>query len=67
MSQLVPTNWNVGRGKQCGVKIKEVLLMTLTVLKSGGQGDFLRLVFNINGPTIERMIGGFIRAIIWIL
>lgn len=41
MSQFVQTNWNVGHGKQCRVKHKDVLFMNLTVLQYGGQWDLL--------------------------
>lgn len=59
----VATHWNVGRGKKSSFKAKDVLLMTLTVLKHGGSWDFLSKMFKIKGPTFERTVMTFVDVI----
>lgn len=56
-------NWNVGRGRKSLFTIKEVLFMLLSVLKNGGNWDFLGCVFKMKGPTFERLIAGYLKML----
>lgn len=59
----ISDNYNVGRGKRSQFKGKDVFFMTMTVLKHSGQWDFLAKVFNVKGPTFERLVIGFIKML----
>ena len=59
VQEFITKNYNSGRGKRCKVSGKDILLMLMTVLKHGGQWDLLGRIFNIKGPTFERMITRF--------
>ena len=48
--------WNGGRGKKSAFTAKDVFFMLVTLLKHGGQWDFVGRMFCINGPTFERTI-----------
>jgi len=52
----VNRHWNVGRGSRSPYGGKDLLFMTLCALKNGGAWDFLANMFNITGPSFERMI-----------
>jgi len=55
----VTRNWNVVRGRKSQHKPKDVLFMLLSVLKHAGSWDFLAKMFQIKGPTFEKLISGF--------
>ena len=48
---IISENWNVGEGRWTQHKPKDVLFMTLVMLKHGGQWDFLgqALLTHLNG------------------
>lgn len=52
-----------GRGKKSAVKPKDCLFMLLTVLKHGGNWDFLAKMFNCKGPNFERLMIKYCKAI----
>ena len=52
-----------GGGANVRITPRDVLIMTLAVLKHGGQWDFLAKMFRLEGPTFERMIMKFIYII----
>ena len=60
---FITQNYNSGRGKRCAVSGKDLLFMTLTVLKHGGHWDVLARVFKLKGPTFERMVTKFVALI----
>lgn len=62
-SNFISTKWNVGRGRKSSCKGKDVLFMMLTVLKHGGNWDYLAGMFCMKGPTFERMIVNFIQLL----
>ena len=55
--------YNTGRGRKSVHTGKEVLFMTLCVMKHGGQWDFLAKTFGLKGPSFERLIMKFIEII----
>ena len=60
--ELQPTicsNWNVGRGKRSDFKPKDLLFMTLVVSKHVGSWATIGQMFKIKGPTLLRLISGF--------
>lgn len=48
--------WNVRRTKRCNTTAKDVLLVSLTVLKDGSHQDFLAKMFHIKGTSFQRII-----------
>ena len=60
---VVAENYNVGRGRKCAHSAKDVLFMTLAVLKHGGSWDFLARMFGQKTSAFERMIVQFIRML----
>lgn len=63
IADFVRTNWNVGRGRRCAHSGRDVFFMLLTVMKHGGNWDFLAEMFKMKGPTFERMIVKFLETI----
>lgn len=63
LSPHIAGNWNIGRGRRCSFQPKDVMFMTLAVLKHGGHWDFLGRMFRVKGPTFERLITQFISMI----
>ena len=61
---LVSENWNVGKGRRTQYKPKDVLLMTLVMLKHGGQWEFLGQTFKIKGANYERLIMRFVNLVL---
>lgn len=55
----VVSRWNVGRGRKTTQTPMDVFFMSLVVLKHGGSWDLLAKVFEMKGPTFERLIMGF--------
>lgn len=60
ISDHVSTHYNVGRGRKSPFTAKDMLFMVLTVLKCGGQWDFMARVFQQKAPSFERQVGKFI-------
>ncbi len=58
---FVSANWNIGRGRKCLYCPRDILFMTLTTIKYGGQWDVLARIFSIKTPTFERVIMQFIK------
>lgn len=63
-SDFVKSVYNQGRGKKCAVSAQDMLFITLTVLKAGGQWDFLGRLFGFKGPTFERMVLRYVNHIV---
>lgn len=63
ISDFVSNNWCVGRGRRSKFKSMDVLFMTLATMKHGGTWDWLGKMFNIKGPTFERLITKFIEQV----
>ncbi|GMF48130.1 unnamed protein product [Phytophthora fragariaefolia] len=55
----VRDHWNVGRGRKCTQRPKDVLFMFLTSLKHCGKWDILASVFKIKSPTFQKVITSF--------
>lgn len=51
-------------GKKINARGKDILMMLLTTVKHGGHWYVLGRVFNISGPTFERMILQFARLVL---
>lgn len=64
LNEYLSTTYNVGRGKKCPTTAKDMLFMTLTVLKTGGKWDTIGQIFNIKGPTFERQITKFVDLLV---
>ncbi len=60
---LISENYNVGRGRKSIQSPKDVLFMTLSVLKHGGTWDFLAKMFGQKTPAFERLIVRFVRIL----
>ena len=60
----VEQEWGSGRGRNSNFKPKDVLLITLTVLKYAGNWDFLGRMLKVKGPTFETMIMSFV-TLVW--
>lgn len=63
LSGHVAKNWKVGRGRKLLHCPKDVIFMVLTVVKHGGNWDFLGNMFKIKGPTFEKLIMGYMKVI----
>ena len=63
LSDKVEMDWNNGRGRKRQHKPQDVLFMLLCTLKHAGNWDFNGKMFDIKGPTFERMILGFAERI----
>lgn len=63
LHEAIVTNWNVGFGRKSPQKPIDVLFMTLTVLKHCGSWYVLAAVFNMRGPTFERLIKVFLKIL----
>ena len=59
----VKSKWNVGRGRKSDQEPKDVLFMTLSVLKHGGTWDYMGRMFKIKGPTFEKLIMAFLKVV----
>ncbi|ETL84321.1 hypothetical protein L917_15824, partial [Phytophthora nicotianae] len=55
--------WNVGRGRHSQFKGKDVLFMTLVVLKNGGTWEMFSNIFHVKTPTFIKTVTNFIRDI----
>ncbi|ETW07080.1 hypothetical protein H310_03153 [Aphanomyces invadans] len=63
LENYVAGNWNVGRGKKCQHSGKDILFMTLTVLKLGGKWDAMSSIFGLKAPTFEKTNVKFLRVV----
>ncbi|KAE9113427.1 hypothetical protein PF005_g9790 [Phytophthora fragariae] len=52
-------HWNVGRGRKCTQRPKDMLFMFLASLKHCGKWDVVASVFKIKPPTFQKMIMSF--------
>jgi hypothetical protein len=52
-------NWNVGRGRKCTQRPKDMLFMLLTCLKHCGKWDVVSSVFGIKAGTFQKAVTGF--------
>lgn len=48
--------YSTGRGCKTTVSGEDAIFMSLSVVKHGGQWDFLVCTFNVTGPNFERVI-----------
>ena len=51
--EIIMTRYNTGRGRESVHTGKDVLFMTLCVMKHGGQWDFLTKLFCLKGPFLR--------------
>lgn len=63
ISSLVAKNWSVFSGRRSNLKTMGVLFMILDTLKHGVQWDWIGKMFDIKGPTFERLITRFIDTV----
>ena len=61
--QFITSNFNVGRGRKSAQTPKDVLFMTLAVLKHGGNWDFLARMFGLSASSFERLVMKFVHLI----
>lgn len=59
----VSTTWNVGRGKKSNLTGKDMLFMSLCVLKHGQQWELTARLFKISCSTLERQVTRFLHNI----
>lgn len=59
LSDIVKSSQNVGQGRKSQISQFEVFFMTFTVLKNGGNWNFLEQFFKMEGSTFERLIKSF--------
>ena len=59
----ISKNYNCGRGKRSKYAAKDVFFMSLAVCKHSGQWEFLGKLFNIKGPTFERLVTSFLKML----
>ncbi|KAG6609033.1 succinyl-CoA:3-ketoacid coenzyme A transferase [Phytophthora cinnamomi] len=52
-------NWNTGRGRKSAYSAKDVLFMTLTVLKNCGKWNVVAAVFKVKPPAFQKMVTKF--------
>ncbi|GMF22393.1 unnamed protein product [Phytophthora fragariaefolia] len=52
-------NWNTGRDRKSAYNAKDVLFMTLTVLKNCGKWDVVAPVFKVKSPAFQEMVTKF--------
>ena len=64
LDQYVPKNKNTGKGKRTAQTPKDCFFMLLVVMKHGGRWNFLGRMFDVTGPTFERLIVRFLEAIL---
>ena len=57
------TSWMSGRGRRKTFRPKDVLLMTMTTIKHGGNWDLLGKNFNVRGNTFERTVISFVTLV----
>lgn len=62
-SKFLLESYIVGLGHKSQHTAKDVLLLTLTVLKYSGQWDFLAEMLNLKESTFERLITRFIELL----
>lgn len=60
VSGFVSENWGAGRGRRSSFTPKDVFFMILVTCKQGGAWDWIGRMFNIKGPTFQKMITRFI-------
>ena len=63
MNTHVQSTWNVGRGRKSKHQPKDVLFMTLTVLKHPSTWQMSGLMFDMKGPTFQKLIMGYLEII----
>ena len=56
LRECVEAKRNKGRGKRCKQSRKDAMFMLLTVLKHGGQWDFLELMFTVSAASFKRVV-----------
>ena len=56
-------HFNIGRGRKSPHTAKDVLFMTLTVMKHAGNWDMMANLFGKKGPTFERLVMRFVTII----
>ena len=61
--KIIMVRYNTGRGRKSVHTGKDVLFMTLCVMKHEGQWDFLAKMFGLKGPSFEKLIMKFIEII----
>lgn len=65
LSDEITTKWNAGKDRKYTENPKDVLFMTLTVLKHVGTLGFPgEKMFHINGTKFGRLITGFMKVIV---
>lgn len=55
-SKAIREGWNVGRGRKFKTSGKYAFFILLTIVKHGSNWDFLGVLFDLKGPTFERII-----------
>lgn len=63
LREHIAKKYNRERGKRSQYQGNDVVFMSLTVCTHSGQWDFLDKMFNIKGPTFERLIMNFIKLL----
>ncbi|ETW03945.1 hypothetical protein H310_04360 [Aphanomyces invadans] len=60
--QDVFRHWNIGSGRKCSVKPRDLLLMMLASLKHCGTWDIVAQTFRVTTATFEKRVMSFIEA-----
>ena len=59
----VNSNYNTGRGSKSAITGKDMIFMTMCVLKQGAKWDLMAYLFGIKPPTFEKRVTAMIRLL----
>ncbi|ETV72161.1 hypothetical protein H257_12637 [Aphanomyces astaci] len=59
----VNKSWNVGSGRKCDVSNRDMLVMLLTTMKTGGSWDIVATIFKEASPTFQKRVMNFVRVL----
>lgn len=55
--------YNKGRGQKSSIKAKDLLFMTMAVLKHGANWDLMAYLFGFKAPTFEKRVTGMVSIV----